>query len=262
MTFFLPAMDTPDTAPVALNADQRAVAAKTLGDLRFGAATLAERLQKYGALPPDLTKSVLSLAQFHIAELATFAGIEIESKTEIEQRHAQLRAANERIRELEHSLGGQVTAEHVSASVQRLAEKLRHWWRCEGFGYISDLSVSEYGHIKVDFSCYLSGDFFLIDSPTPVSDKEAMRLWLQSWRDKGFALTQESSSRDWHLADCDENHRLLARMLESTFPSIKIWSTKNSFGRSGERHLVQLSASINKLQEVDALPAPDSLVAS
>ncbi|MNR71805.1 hypothetical protein D3C71_24830 [compost metagenome] len=247
-------MPTPyaNAEPVVLDADKRAVALKQLKDLLFGFSTLANQVDKQSTMDQQLTHSVLSVAEFRIVDIAKMAGIEIHTQAEIEDRHARLRQANGRIRELEAQLGQAVGPEHLAGGLKAFADKLKKWWRVEGFGHISEMDFSEWGNLRVKFSCHLHGAFRLLDSPTPVSDKDARANWLKGLRDRGFVI-DEKGRYDADVVDCDASRSTLQKLLAERLPSSKIVSTENHWAKTC-MELRTVTVYIYDLKDLENLP--------
>lgn len=208
---------------VVLNVDQQAVAAREIDDARTALGLLRQCLQQPHRLSEQLVRVCLSSVELKIADLSTLMGVPIQSAVEVETRYADLRAANQRIHELEGQLGATQTPEMTKHAVRLLHDRLQKWWDQEGFGHISEVSFGPYG-VDITFSCSLFGDFSLLGSNTPVSDKERRRLWLESLERKGFVLYQNSGNRDPHLTSCDQNRDALTRLFAERFPTGSIRS--------------------------------------
>lgn len=163
-----------DETPVTLSPDQQAVMAKSLKTCYSGLQTLLEFASK-GILDAELCRNVLTTNEHELASVSKLIGVQIDSAANIERRHAQLRAANMRIHELEAQLGAQVSAAHIQQGMERFSKRLNSWWDLEGFGHISDIKLNAYGNCEVVFSCSLFGTGFGMFSQTPVSDKNVTR---------------------------------------------------------------------------------------
>lgn len=211
---------------VELNDDQRAVLSKELQEHLFAMGHLYSSLQKNEPLAREMVRNILYLGEARIAKVAKFTQIELDSEKEREERYSRMRALNERIRELEQELGQSGTVSQTQAHLKLLAQGVESWWRKEGLGYSRELYFKESGAIKVELSCLGTGDFLILDSDTPVSDKEAKRLWVQRLKEKGLVLA-DSNRSDVEVVDCDQSHAVLNAMVTSRFPSARIISSTN-----------------------------------
>ncbi|MBC8741710.1 hypothetical protein F6X40_34680 [Paraburkholderia sp. UCT31] len=250
-------MSDDQDAQIVLSADDAAVAQEKLGKIMFAISTMSKGI-KSGDLRADLTKSVLSLTEYHLADLSKLTGINTQTAAEIEERHANIRAANDRVRELERKLGEGQSPERVQMAIRNLSEQLRTWWRRAGLGHISELEFTETGICKAKLSCHLTGDFFLMDSPTPVSDKECRALWLATMREQGFVLADGMPRRDNEIIDCDQSREALRRLITGTFPSAAIHKIENHSSRDDSHFkMTYAHVYIRKLEEIAALPPAD-----
>lgn len=245
--------DTPD---ITLNPDQQAVTLKTLKDIQHAMATLAGQVQRHnGTLNAELAQNVLCVTEYSLADLSKLLGIASQTAQDIEKRHAALRQANQRIHELERQLGAAQAPDMTQASLKNLAERVEAWWRQEGFGHISSVHFDKYG-CEIDFCCSLFGDFYVVDSPTPVSDKERYRLWLAHLAERGFVLTDEDG--DDALQDCDQNREVLTALFAHRLPSARLRSVENHARRGKDFVLRGVKVYVRQLADILSLPVPET----
>lgn len=212
---------------VELNADQRAVLMKSLKEQMFGFSHLYSNLEKGEEISKSVVKSILYLGDARIAEASKIVGIELDSNKEREERYARIRGLNERIRELEIELGKSGTVSQTQAHLKLLAEEVDSWWGKEGLGYVRELSFKKNGAIEAELSCVVSGDYSILYSDTPVTDKENKSLWVERLKEAGLVLAQISSREDFDVVDCDKSQSVLNTWVTSRFPSARILSTTN-----------------------------------
>jgi len=237
-----------------LNEDDKAVALSELNKLTFVAKTAYEQLHN-GTLTQGFGTTLISLVEAHLSKLSKLTGISSESAAERDMRFSAIREANLQIRDLEKALGASVNAAHIANAVKALTNKVRHWWRVDGFGYASEVSFVE-NVCKVTLSCHLSGDFSLLDSPTPISDKERKKIWHAQLRERGFVV-QDTRRDDANIIDCDESKKALLLLIRKAFPSSRIIGTKTHCLREGEIFaLTEVTLFIYDLTEIEALPEP------
>ncbi|PVX86440.1 hypothetical protein [Paraburkholderia unamae] len=241
-------------ATLTLSADQQAVARKKITDLHHAVGTIYSIVKEGRPLDAGLATNCVKVAEFNLSDLCKTLGVETFSSKEREQRYADLRAANMKVHELEAQLGGTVTPEATQHTLKNMADHLNRWWDIEGFGHISEISFGQYV-CKVDFSCSLFGDFRILDSETPVSDKGRKVDWHDSLRDRGFALANED--RDWSLVDNDANRQVLIDLFGARLPSSKVHKFENySRRKSQDFSLRSVEVYIYKIAEILALPVP------
>ena len=239
---------------IELDEDQAAVAIRTLKDIRFAMATIGESLAREGKVNADLAKNALRVSEHYLADLGKVLGIPTQTEEELTERSAKLRAANLRVRELEKQLGNAQSPELTQMSLRQLADQLNAWWDLEGFGHISEIKFGAYG-CEVDFSCHLFGNFRLIKSETPISDKERKKLWHESLQARGFRLTEED--RDACIEDCDQNRKVLEQLFEDRLPSSKVISFENYNKNEGGFVLRGVKVLIRRIDEFLTLPVPE-----
>lgn len=240
---------------IELNEDQVAVAIRTLKDIRFAMATIGESLAKDGKVNADLAQNALRVSEHYLADLGKVLGIPTQTEQEIMERSARLREANLRVRALEAQLGNAQSPELTQMSLRKLADQLNAWWDLEGFGHISEIRFGAYG-CEVDFSCHLFGNFRLVKSETPITDKERKRLWHESLQARGFRLTEED--RDVCIEDCDQNRKVLEQLFQDRLPSSKVISFENYNKNEGGFVLRGVKVLIRRIDEFLALPVPDA----
>ncbi len=250
---------TEETPARALDADEQARAMRELTELMSGFSLLAQQLQTKGVLPPMLAEPVLKLAEARLVTVAQLAGVSIDTEAEREERYALLRAANLRVRELEARLGERAGAEDLTLGLKRLSQKLRHWWRTEGLGHVTELSFGEYGELRVTLGCHLFGNFRLLGSTTPVSDVERRSAWLAQLRSQGFELMQEPfGACDWRIWDTERSRTALQAMVERGLPGARLREVLTTQMPGGGVVIEDLVVQVRDLACVHALSAPSS----
>lgn len=246
------------TEIITLTPDSRAVALRKIVEIQQALATLgavikagdgADAAQGLGA---ELSTNVLKVAEFTLADLGKTIGIETDSAREREQRYADLRRANGRVRELEGQLGNSQGADVTQASIKALVERIDGWWDLEGFGHITGVAFEKYG-CKVNFSCSLFGDFPLLNSLTPISDKDRKEMWHASLRERGFILAEDG--RDLVVEDCDASRKALCALIVGRLPSARVLKIDNCQRSSAGCFVLRgVEVYINKLADILELP--------
>ncbi|KXY15195.1 hypothetical protein [Bacillus cereus] len=232
---------------VVLDADQKAVALKGLKDLFFAAQQMHEWLSKDN-LTEEMKGILISLSESHISDVAKATNYDSNLAKERAERHADIRNANIRIRELEQQMAEMKPIDGLKEQLAGLTRKVDEWWDELGFNYISEMSFSKWGGLDIKFGFQL-GRLSRSFSSTPVSDKEEDEDKIQQLRNKGFIFTEED--REAHLADNDINKQLLVQILEERFPSIQITGMETWSGRRNrEAHIRYVTAYIGELHEI------------
>ncbi|MGE8063901.1 hypothetical protein [Pseudomonas sp. NPDC089569] len=244
---------TATPADIVLNADEQAVVVREVKSMASTLGILVHLTANGSEISHETAASALRSVEYTIQKVGKILNVETQTAADIEERHAKLRTANQRVRELEAQLGQAQTPATILMALRCLKEKLTRWWELEGFGHVSEVIFEAYG-CRVKLSCHLFGDFPLVDSPTPLTDRERKVLWYESLRDRGYEL--ETSSGDTAIVDNDASRKALAALIASRFPSGTIIGISN-IGRRGSSTLTMrdIELMITNLEDIAALPA-------
>lgn len=238
----------------ALTADQQAVAIKNLTEAMFACQTILERLTKSAEIP-EVAVSAFAVAEFRLADAAQTLCIETQGTAQMAERYAGIRKANARVRELEELLGQGASAPQTQAALKVLAKRLNEWWDLHGFGHISELHFTDYGHLEVKFSCMLFGAFRLLDSKTPVSDKQRKTEWLQSLRVRGYDVAELEDGHDMELLDTEASRKVLRDLFRKHLPSSRVTSFGNRGSSDDVMVMTDVTVFIRELVDVERLVA-------
>jgi hypothetical protein len=243
---------TADNTEITLNADAQAVLKSKAREVHEAIAILTHFLDQDQALTIEMSSNALRVAEYKIRDIGTLLGVPTEIGAEIEERHQKLREANIEIRSLKDQLGKSQSPELTQLSLRTLERQLRDWWTLEGFGHISEIHFAGYG-CRVKLSCHLYGDFPLLDSPTPVSDKERKIMWHNDLRARGFVLLEED--RDPDVVDCDASRKALSDLILARLPSAKIIQVVNHCAGNHGFTIRDVEVIIYNLDDIARLPA-------
>jgi hypothetical protein len=217
---------------ISLNPDQQEVLQGQLREVMSGLQALGTAVKPGNSISKEYARDVLYLIELTSVKIGEGLGVETDGAKEIEERFAAIRAANERVRALEEQLGKSQSPTHTKAGIQRLCQLLEAWWRLEGFGHVSDLSFRE-NCCKASFSCNLFGNFSLLSSDTPVSDKTRRAQWIAELIARGFDVSNEGRDDDDVIMDTDKSRSALLRLFETRFPGCRVASIGNRYVRDG-----------------------------
>lgn len=238
---------------LSLSADQQAVARQKITHMHHALSTIFSALNDGREIGADFATNCVKAAEFNLADLCKALGVEIFGEKEREQRYSELRAANLRIHDLETQIGSKMPPDAVQNAITNIAEHLNKWWLTDGFGYVHDIQFGPYGVCRGRFSCRLNGGFPILESATPVSDKENRAAWIASLRERGFELVRDDS--EWALADCDANRAALIQLFAKHIPSAKICRFENfNRWRASGFILTHAEVHIDRIFEILALP--------
>lgn len=239
-----------ENTDLELTADQTAVALRQIRSTFGGLGTIAEALNKNTPLSAELAHNVLYVCEHYLADLGKALNIQTDGAKAIADRFAKLQEANARIHELEAQLGNSQAPELTQMNLKNLTARITAWWAQEGFGHVSDVDFGQYG-CDVTFSINLFGDFPLIDSETPISDKEQKQLWYQRLRDQGYVLSIGQGDKD--VVDCDATRQTLLALFSTHLPSSRVQSLKNQGNRHSVLVLREAKVFIRNIADIAAL---------
>lgn len=236
------------------NEDQKVKLLKDTKDLYFAAKQLYDWIEK-GQLAEDMSKVLPSLLESHFVSIAKTLDYESHLLEEHEQRYAEIRMANQRVRDLENQLASNKSIDGLKEQLYSLYRTVYDWWKEEGFRHISEAHFTEHGGMKIQFSFMLDThmDTFLNDEPVTNSKNKANKI--KQLIERGFELEKESEhSQSWLVIDTPNNRYLLTHMLINRFPSINI-SRIDSWAKGGKSNnekwtIWRLEAYIHDLRDI------------
>lgn len=237
------------THEIILNPDATAVTSKAITDTIHGLRTILEYLKEGRPLSKELAQNIIYIAEANVIDIAEGLAIEIDSADERKKRYEGIRTANMRIHALEQQLGQGVSSESVQAHIDVLSNRLKAWWRQDGFGFVPSLNFHSNGcEVKLSLRLSRHGSSF---SKTPVTDKQTYEDWVQALTEKGYKLRVDG--RDTSLIDCDSNRELVAELIRSVFPSVYFQEYVNSGNREGHFSLTEIGFYVHDYAEIAAL---------
>ncbi len=155
----------------------------------------------------------LGLLESHLNELSKLTGYDGMVAKEHERRHAEIRAANLRIRELETQLGDRVTPQVIFSGLKHYEAVFGTWYAAHGFHY-AKTEISPMGlRIEMD-------DELAIDEPDDCfADKRLLPYARKSIRMITDDCTFEFQKDQFHanLLDTDRNRRMLQGLYGTAF---------------------------------------------
>lgn len=239
---------------VVLNADEKEVALKTIKEANFAIQQLYNWLNG-DSLTVETKETLLSLVDYKVSDIGQVLGVDTKSNEKIEKKHAEIRQANLKIRELEEKIGKNSPIEGLKEQLKALSELVQAWWKKDGFGYIREMNFTQYGRFEAELSISFHS-FSSTFSKTPASDRKTKKEWIQSLKDKGYQLYQNENGSDIELIDCPENRKLIEDEIESRFPSalVESWEVRRILNAPGRVYeIVSIKMDIQDLKEIKAL---------
>lgn len=237
------------TEYVVLNKDQKAVTLEGLKKLSQVASHMHKLVQN-DTLSEDMKGKLLSLAEFHLTDVAKEVNYEANLAKEREKFYAEIREKHKQIEELEEKLANANPIDGLQEQLKTLSGKVEDWWRELGFTFISDMDFSSRGGgLQITFAFSLES-YSRMFSKTPISDKEKEEDKIQSLRDKGFTIINDGS--ELCLAATDNNQALLISLLQERFPSIQIQGMETAMGirDTTKMHMRYVKAYIQDVRDI------------
>lgn len=174
----------------------------------------AEQGQSEG-LTRETARNVMGVTESKLRDLGQLLGVDTEAAQHIEARHAEIRRANLRIRELEGALGQAMPPEAIQPTLKQLADKLDAWWDREGFGHIRETHFGAW-NAKVEFSCRFIGSKPYVPGAEGKPHAERKALWLADLQRRGFVLNDDDGKG---VTDCEASRHALRVLFEQRFPA-------------------------------------------
>lgn len=227
--------------PVILSPDSREVLLRQIANTSLLVKMLHEAVSQ-GNLEEGFTATGLGHLEQLLCDLSKHTGVASQAADEIAQRHAALRSANERVRELEAQIGTASSQMDLRLAIQRYSKILHDWWQVFGFGYVSDLTFTDAGTLQATLSGRLSPPG-CIASMTPASDKEEADRWIQCLKDRGFDLYCEH--QEYSVLDTPANRQVLDSLL-SAIPSVVVTNVTSYRGKNAQFTLRSIEIVIRK----------------
>lgn len=208
-----------DKSPAFKTADQRANAIVELGETLSALSFFKQTVESMA--PPASVADVythLSLLEHHLTELSRLTGYDGMCTKENEARYAEIRAANQKIRELEAQLGSTMTGDAVASGVRHYLNVLGTWWSAAGFRY-AKMEPTQWG-ISAEFS----SEVILHErESTPYADS-ALLIKANGKVDPittdDFDVREDKYHGD--LLDTDRNKKALDALFRKYFPEAYI----------------------------------------
>ncbi|TCZ76157.1 hypothetical protein E0485_15070 [Paenibacillus albiflavus] len=214
---------------IVLNDDEKAKFLKSTKDLFFAVKQIHEWVES-DSLTEEMAGILPSLIEGHFCDISKQLNYESALTKEKEERHLQIRNANQRIRELEKQLGEAKPLDGLPEQLKHLASTVSNWWNKHGFHHVSDEEFTEYGHYKARF-CFML-DHISMFSETPVTDKISKKDRLKQLAAEGYEIVYNKYGRSPELLDNDNNRSRVIKLIQSRFPSAVVFKTRNHFDRS------------------------------
>ena len=239
---------------VELNEDEKEVVLKTVKEAHFAIQQLYNWLNGE-TLTEEMKETLVSLVDYKVSDIGEVLGVDTKSKEKVEEKHAEIRKANLKIRELEEKIGKNNPIEGLKEQLKALSTLVQEWWKKDGFGYVKNIKFTQYGGFEAELGVSFHS-FSSTFSKTPASDRRTKKEWIQSLKDKGYQLYEKEKSLDIELIDCPENRELIEDEIETRFPSalVESWEVRRILEAPGRVYeILSIKMDIQDLTEIKAL---------
>lgn len=164
---------------------------------------------KNGTLTEGMKETHLSLAEHYTMDFLNAMKYDGVLKKENEKRFSEIRKLHEQNRELRSQLGEKVTNEDFRERAKNISKSIRKWWNIKGFGYVSEIQFTEYGHVKVKLSGMISETYYDRDG------RDTMENKIKYLKEIGFDFDEEKEE----LLMNDKNLETLTNLITTQYPS-------------------------------------------
>lgn len=251
-----PAPIAEERVPMPLTAQQVATVKRLTKEAQQGLASFPWFLDqaaegKAEGLTREHARNVMNVVESHLRDLGKLLGVDTEAAQRIEERHAEIRKANMRIRGLELLLSQKSPPESIQPALYQLGKHLYRWWQLEGFGHVSDITFSEHS-MNAKFSCQFIGCKPTVEGGEALTPAERRAAWLADLQRRGFVLIDDDGKG---VSDCPASREALRALFAVRLPGAKISQFVSREGRHGSK-LVDVHVYIYKLEQILALPVP------
>lgn len=148
------------------------------------------------------------------------------------------------------------TAAQLKSTVREMEARVRAWWKRDGLGHTSSVSLTGSGCMDVEVHCSPHSEIeeriYDEDPALPLPERRARVM--RQFEDRGLVLTSGPGG-DIVLVDCDATTAALKKIVHAVFPTAVIMSLVTQGGRNGALSLRSMTVLIRDLDEVFALPA-------
>lgn len=238
---------------ILLSKDDKAIVLKEVKSIHSKLSYLQDLL-----VNDNLNENMLELlcggVELSFADLSKAIGYNGETVEKVEKKYNECKELRMVIRELEEKLQSEDITDKISSQLSSLTATLKKWWKIEGFNYIHKIDYSSNGIANVSFG-FNFDDFSNIYSSKPVSDAQKHNDWLKSLEDKGYIFIKNKNNKIIGLLDCDNNKKLLLKLLLTTFPTAMLGKieTQLNYTVLDKFEIQSVELSINNLSEIQKL---------
>jgi len=207
---------------VVLSEDNKAVALRNLNQLYHAVGDMYNRV-KNNQLNENMRDTLFFLFEDYVSEASKAIGYDSEATKRIDERYADIRKANNTIRELEEKLANNTQVDGMTKLMSAMHMAVYDWWKKQGFNLVTDDSFGFYGY-KARFCLDTRSISFI--ARNPVTQKSNNKSKLEQMIENGFEFVLESED-EYVLLDTENNRQKITNLVKSKFPSLDIFCWKN-----------------------------------
>lgn len=233
------------------NEEQLATLAKACQNLGFG-ASLVKKLAQDQKLTDEMAHTHASYLENNFIDLAEVLDFASHLAKEQEKRYADIKAANDTIRELRTQLGSSKPVEGLKEQLKVLSDAVRTWWNVEGFHHVHEMTFHPYGGLEVEF-CFML-DHYRVRATSEHTTPRTRAEHIAHLQQMGFEFAdfEKGRSEQLSLVDTSHNRTLLLNLLRTRFPSIVVtsWGNRNSHSYDDRFVIDRIQATIYELTDI------------
>ena len=209
-----------------LTNDQLETITTNLLKSRVVSQELQEHLEM-GTLAEETKATLSSLLESYVVDALSELDYESVLKAEHEKRYEDIRRANHRIQELEKQLANTHELTGFKQMFRKVQETIRKWWKQEGFVHVDDITLFGNGTLQVTFAFALSMRISMF-SKNKEAERKELQEHIQHLKDLGFEFYSNQANPVFtkDLLKTSKNEELLAKLVQSRFPSFEIQRIK------------------------------------
>lgn len=240
------------TEPLSLTPDQKAKAQAYIRKIVDSISFLPEQFspEKDDSIEArECVDNILGIAEYALADLSKTVGYDGRLKQEEESRHAGIRLANAKVRELEGLLaeGKEITGTGVL--IDRVEKSVRAWWGSYGFSQPCQFHHGSYG-VKFELrpSIELREDFEYVDDPVTRKNKKQMMLSLHESKGLTFLKPKYSGDGTFEAIDTPAGRTYLLELIAETFPGVSFHIVKSRAQDGGAFSIEQVEVFVRYIK--------------
>jgi len=234
---------------VILNEDEKVIALRRLSEIYNTTGEIYNQI-KNNELTEEMKNLLLGLIESYTSEASKVLKYDSQASAKIEERHADIRRANQKIHELEKKLAENTQVDGLKELLYAMHSALYKWWGKQGFNLVTDDEFGGYGY-KGRFC--LDTHHISFVSTRPVTEKKEHKSRLEQMIEEGYEFTEEDR-KDYVLLDTPKNRELITKLVKDKFPSIEIsrWENWRLHKKEGFK-LRSFEAYIRNFEELKTL---------